>query len=175
MCCNVIFTKTAFLKVVKKNFLVPISLFGIIALVQLSSCRQVDVYEKNKVIPKMEWHQSFAAEGSFDITDTLATYSLGVVLRHTDAYDYNNIWLNVGLQAPGDTMMYQKIDLRLGSDAQGWEGAGMNDIWEVRKPLNAAPRRFIKAGTYQFKIFQVMRDEPLRNVMSAGLRVEKAG
>ncbi len=158
----------------KKNFLLSMGFFGIIALVQLSSCRQVDLYENNKRIPGMEWHQSFAAEGSFEITDTLASYSLGIVLRHTDAYAYNNIWLNVGLQAPDDTMKFQKVDLRLGNDAQGWEGIGMNDIWELRKPLNATPQRFIKAGTYQFKIFQVMRDEPLRNVMSAGLRVEKA-
>src|SRR6218665_3352043 len=102
----------------------------------LFSCTQMEVYEKNSPIPNYEWRSDFAATGSFDITDTLSAYNIYIVLRHTDAYNYNNIWLNVGLQAPGDdSLRYQKVDLPLGSDASGWEGTGMNDIWELRKPL----------------------------------------
>ena len=82
--------------------------------------------------------------------------------------------LDVSLQSPGDTMFTQKVNLSLGSDAQGWEGTGMNDIWEVRKILNGQPRRFRKTGVYRYSIRQVMRDEPLEHIMSAGLRIEKA-
>jgi gliding motility-associated lipoprotein GldH len=70
-------------------------------------------------------------------------------------------------------MRIQKINLVLGDDANGWEGTGTNDIWEVRKLLNGAPRRFKKAGRYSFSISQIMRDNPLLNVMSVGLRIEK--
>lgn len=136
------------------------------------SCRQIDVFEHNTPIPQYEWKQGFAANGSFDISDTLSAYNIYIVLRHTDAYHYNNIWLNVGIQPPADSMRFQKVDLSLGSDAGGWEGTGMNDIWEVRKPL-ALNKRFIKMGTYQFSIYHIMREEPLQWVMSAGLRVEK--
>ncbi len=137
------------------------------------SCRQIEVFEKNTPIPKYEWKTDFAAKGSFSIADTLSAYNVYIVLRHIDAYKYNNIWLNIGLQAPGDSLRYQKTDLSLGNDAQGWEGTGMDDIWEVRKPL-AINQRFIKAGEYQFSIFHIMRDNPLQGIMSAGLRVEKA-
>lgn len=139
----------------------------------MMSCRQIDVYEKNASIPNYEWQSSYAAIGSFTIEDTAAFYNVSIVLRHTDAYAYNNIWLNVGLQSPGDSMYFQKIDLLLGSDASGWEGSGMNDIWEARKLLNGQARRFKKSGTYHFEILQLMRDEPLKHIMSAGLRVEK--
>ncbi len=139
-----------------------------------NSCRQVDLFEKNTPIPKYEWQNNFAATGTFTISDTLSAYNIYIVLRHTDSYAYNNIWLNVGLQSPGDSLFFQKIDLSLGTDASGWEGTGMNDIWEVRKLLNGQPRRFRKNGTYQFSIYHLMRDIPLKNVMSAGLRVEKA-
>jgi gliding motility-associated lipoprotein GldH len=138
------------------------------------SCNQIDVFEKNTTIPDYKWQSNFAAMGSFNISDTNAAYSLYIVLRHTDAYKYNNIWLNVGLQSPGDTMFAQKLNLSLGNDATGWEGSGMNDIWEVRKQLTAQPRRFRKPGLYQFNISQVMRDNPLLHVMSVGLRLEKA-
>jgi len=140
----------------------------------LIGCRQVDLFEKNTPIPDYKWQQDFAATGTFHISDTIAAYNIYIVLRHTDAYAYNNIWLNVGLQSPNDSMFFQKIDLSLGSDAMGWEGVGMNDIREVRKLLNGQPRRFRKNGTYQFSIKHLMRDTPLKNVMSAGLRVEKA-
>src|SRR5688572_6014872 len=80
------------------------------------SCKQeVGVFEKNTTIPEYNWKKSFPAKGKFIITDTLASYNLYIVLRHLDAYQYNNIWLNVGLKAPGDTMFAQKINITLGS------------------------------------------------------------
>lgn len=141
-------------------------------IVSMASCRQVEVFEKNTPIPDYKWSSGFAAKGTFEITDTVSSYNIYIVLRHTDAYEFNNIWLNVGLQSPGDSLFFQKVDLSLGSDASGWEGTGMNDIWEVRKPL-ALNKRFRKNGEYQFSIFHIMRQDPLKWVMSAGLRVEK--
>lgn len=139
----------------------------------ISSCRQINVFEKNTVIPNYEWKRNFIASGNFVIRDTTSAYSIYLVLRHTDAYQYNNIWLNIGLQPPGDSLHKQKIDLKLGDDTIGWEGTGMNDIWDVRKLLNGEPRRFKQAGNYYFSISQIMRDDPLLNIMSVGLRIEK--
>lgn len=139
----------------------------------ISSCKQIDIFEKNTVIPDYEWKSNFIIQGSFTITDTTSAYIIYLVLRHTDAYKYNNIWLNIGLQPPGGSLVKQQVDLKLGDDANGWEGNGMNDIWELRKLLNGEPRRFKKAGEYRFTISHIMRDEPLVHVMSAGLRIEK--
>ena len=136
-----------------------------------ASCTQLDVYEKNTVIPNYQWQSSYPSKGSFAIADTASPYNIFLVLRHNDAYRYNNIWLNIGLQEPGDSMHYQKLDLQLATDAEGWQGSGMNDIWEVRKLLGL--RQFKQKGTYSFSITQIMRDNPLLNIMSVGLRVEK--
>lgn len=147
--------------------------FSIACSLFVSSCTQVDIFEKNTAIPNYEWQQQFTATGDFLITDTASAYSIYLVLRHTDAYKYNNIWLHVGLQPPGDSMHIQKVNLALGDDANGWEGTGMNDIWEVRKLLNGAPRRFKQPGKYNYSISQIMRDNPLLHIMSVGLRIEK--
>jgi len=152
----------------KFKFFIPLFLF----LFFLSSCGQIDFYERNTSIPSFRWKADTKITGSFDITDTLSYYNIYVVLRHTDAYKYNNIWLNVGWKTPGDTLRMQKVELVLGHDATGWEGMGMNDIWEVRKRLNIQPQRFRK-GTFQYSLSHIMRDEPLEQVMSVGLRVEK--
>lgn len=139
----------------------------------ISSCTQIELFEKNTVIPKYEWRQDFSAKGDFLITDTLSAYSIYLVLRHTDAYQYNNIWIRIGLQPPGDSLHNQMINLKLGDDANGWEGSGMNDIWELRKLLNGEPRRFKQPGKYSFTISHSMRDDPLLHIMSVGLRIEK--
>ena len=148
--------------------------FLLLLITSLVACNQVDVFEKDIPVPGQKWKMGQELSGSFRISDTLSAYNIYIVLRHTDAYNYNNIWLNVGLQSPGDSMYRQKLDLSLGSDATGWEGTGMNDIWEVRKRLTGRPQRFRRAGDYRFTISQAMRDDPLEHIMSAGIRVEKA-
>ncbi len=138
----------------------------------ITGCKQMDLYEKNINIPNQKWAADFNAEGGLNIADTNSIYNVYIVLRHTDAYQYNNIWLNVGLQSRGDSMKQQKINLPLVSnDANGWDGIGMNDIWEVRKLIARTP---LKKAEYKFAISQIMRDNPLPNIMSVGLRIEKA-
>ena len=139
----------------------------------VSSCAKVDVFEKNTAIPQHRWPYSLQPVFDFTITDTASLYNLYIVLRHTDAYRYNNIWLNVGSQSPADSMRYQKFDLQLGTDASGWEGTGMGDIWELRKSITKGPFKFNKAGNYKFEIAQMMRENPLPGIMNVGVRVEK--
>ena len=138
----------------------------------LGSCSNIDVFEKNIVIPNYHWSSNFIARGDFIISDTSAAYNLYIIVRHTDAYAYNNIWISAGLQQPGESMLLQKINLSLGDDRTGWEGIGMNDIWETRKLIGRLPK--MKKGTYRFQLGQIMRDDPLLHVMSVGLRIEKA-
>jgi len=81
----------------------------------------------------------------------------------------------VGIQPPADSMHYQKVDLSLGTDATGWMGTGMNDIWEIRQPLFNQAFKFKKKGTYNFTITQIMRDNPLPSVMSGRAKAAKGG
>jgi gliding motility-associated lipoprotein GldH len=139
----------------------------------LTACTKLDEFEKNIPVPQNQWAYTFKPSFSFDIQDTTASYNLYVVLRHKDAYRYNNIWLNIGTQSPADSIRYQKFELQLGSDAKGWEGTGMDDIWELRKLITNGPVKFNKTGIYKFSIAQIMRENPLPNIMSVGIRVEK--
>lgn len=151
------------------------NLFMLIMVVScwLSACTQLDVFEKNKTIPQNNWATTLQPGFDFVIKDIKAQYNVYIVLRHTDSYRYNNIWLNIGTQSPGDTIRFQKFDLQLGTDATGWEGTGMDDIWEVRKLITNGPVSFNKAGNYHFSVAHIMRENPLPNILSVGLRVEK--
>ena len=137
----------------------------------ISSCTTIDVYEKNATIPKHSWSNSFKPEFAFTITDTSALYQLFFVVRHTEKYNFNNIWINLYSQPPGDTLHKARYELQLATNEKGWLGTGMDDIYEHRIALTN-PQPF-KAGTYKFKVEQVMREDPLQNVLNAGIRVEK--
>ncbi len=156
----------------RKNYLKKFTPLILLTLIT-ASCIKIDQFEKTAQIPSREWFYNNTPVFTFHIADTISLYNIYVVLRHTDAYNYNNIWLRLGTQFPGDSMHFQNINLTLASDAKGWEGTGMDDIFEVRKNISKGPIPFKKAGDYTFTISQIMRTNPLGNIMNAGIRVEK--
>lgn len=139
----------------------------------ISGCETIDVFEKNVSIPNHEWNSSLKPEISFEISDTTSLYNIYVVLRHTDAYRYKNIWMNIHTQVPGDTLLKQRLDLVLAADDKGWLGSGMDDIFEHRIRITSTPQKLSKPGLYRFRIEQIMREDPLQYVMNVGIRVEK--
>ena len=139
----------------------------------LFSCAKIDLFEKQVDIPSQQWFYDNNPIFTFQISDTASLYNLYIVLRHTDAYNYNNIWLRLGSKAPGDTTHFQNINLVLGNDANGWEGTGVDDIFEVRKNITPGPVPFKKRGTYTFSVAQIMRENPLRHIFKYRLTVEK--
>jgi gliding motility-associated lipoprotein GldH len=138
-----------------------------------TACETIGVFEKNVSFPGHQWSSDNKPEIEFEIMDTTSLYNIYVVLRHTDAYRYNNIWLNVYTQVPGDTLHRQRLDLRLATDDKGWLGSGMDDIFEHRILITHMPQRLSKPGLYKFRLEQIMREDPLQYMMNAGIRVEK--
>ena len=144
-----------------------------VLLLSIAGCIRINQFEKNVQIPQQQWTSSFSPEIKFDITDTLTLYNVYVTLRHTDAYLYRNIWLDIATRQPGDTT-YQKgrFELTLQQSDGKWLGTGYGDIWEVRYPLFRRIR-FRKQGQYSIILRQIMRDDPLKYIMNAGIRIEK--
>lgn len=139
----------------------------------LASCGPINVFEKNVAIPKHQWEGSFRPVLTFDITDTTSLYNVFVVIRHQNAYGYNNIWIRGSVQEPGDTAIKsQQYDLKLANDETGWLGKGMDDIFEHRILIQERTR-FLRSGEYRFTLEHVMREDPLQHVMNVGLRIER--
>lgn len=138
----------------------------------LAACGTIDLYEKVTPIPGHEWKTSFKPKFSFTISDTTRPYGVYVVLRHNDRYNYNNIWLRITTQSPGDSALTQLVELPLADREKGWLGTGMHDLYEHRAALVQEPVD-LKKGDYSFTVEQVMRDNPLAHVMNVGIRLEK--
>jgi gliding motility-associated lipoprotein GldH len=155
----------------KKLFVLPVASCFLLISCSLTTA----VFEKNIAIPGQQWHSDFKPEISFAITDTVSLYNIYLVLRHSDAYNYNNIWINATVEQPGEAgRKSQRYDLTLATNSKGWLGSAMDDIYEHRV-LIQPQTKFKKPGEYHFTVEQVMREDPLLHVLNVGIRVEKAG
>jgi gliding motility-associated lipoprotein GldH len=147
--------------------------------VALKSCTTVDLYEKTVAIPAHEWSGAYKPGFTFNITDTSSQYELFIILRHTERYHFNNLFFNLHIQAPGgDSSLVIQKDLILGDNINGWRGVGMDDIYDHRISLGLFQgllglNHSIKSGTYTFSLEQLMREDPLENILNAGIRIEK--
>jgi gliding motility-associated lipoprotein GldH len=147
--------------------------FGVFVLWLLfASCSTLDVYEKTVFFPEHQWKNSQQCSFSFQIQDTLSSYNIYAIIRHEDAYHFNNIWLNIATQAPGDSVKNQLVNVQLANNKKGWLGTGMDDVFDHRALITRSPVK-LKKGNYLFTIQQNMREEPLQFILNAGIRVEK--
>lgn len=155
------------------NFIKKFSFLIVPCAFYLSSCTTVDLYEKTVSMPDHKWHSSNRPTFEFQITDTVSYYNVFLVLRHTEKYKFTNIYVNLYVKGPGqDSAIKIQRDLPLATPEKGWLATGIDDIYEHRIPLTTEKQTF-KAGSYSFTLEQIMREDPLENVLDAGLRVEK--
>jgi len=138
----------------------------------LAACGTLDVYEKMVAFPDHQWKNTDKPSFTFTIEDTASAYNIYVILRHEDAYHFNNIWMNIATQAPRDTVRTQLVNVTLANNAKGWLGTGMDDVFDHRARITRLPVK-LKKGNYTFTLQQHMREEPLQYVLNAGIRVEK--
>lgn len=134
------------------------------------------VFEKDVTLPGQQWESSYKPTINFVISpqDTTNLYNVYIVLRHTDAYNYNNIWIRGTVKTPGDSAgRSERYDLSLADNEKGWKGSGMDDIFEDRVWIQQRTK-FTRPGTYSYTLEQIMWEDPLKNVLNVGVRIEKA-
>jgi gliding motility-associated lipoprotein GldH len=146
--------------------------FAVSLMITLWSCNKLDSFEKTVYFPEHQWYSKNQPSFQFEIADTISRYHIFVVIRHEDAYHYNNLWLNVITTAPNEKSNIQKVNLQLANNTTGWLGSGMDDVFDHRIRITNNPIQ-LKKGVYQFSLQQVMRENPLPAILNAGIRVEK--
>jgi len=140
--------------------------------VWLSSCQTVDLYERIVNIPRQEWRSNLKPQFNFIIKDTQTRYDIYVLIRHNEKYEFNNIWISLTYQLKGEQPVTNQYELPLANN-EGWLGTGMDDLYEHRIRITPDEGITLKGGEYSFTIGQIMRKDPLENVLNVGLRIEK--
>lgn len=148
-------------------------LFGICFLMSINACQTIPLSEQNIIHPDHQWNSAKPEKYLFNITDTNQLYKVIFVIRHHNAYHYKNIWVELNHSSAGEKAQTETFNLNLADDQKGWLGTGMDDVYDQRIPLYAKPVK-LKYGMHTFIIKHTMREDPLQNILSTGIRIEKA-
>jgi gliding motility-associated lipoprotein GldH len=146
---------------------------GIYFLISLAACQTIPLSEQNTIHPDHQWNSAKPEKYLFNITDTNQLYKVVFVIRHHNAYHYKNIWIELSHSSTNEQAKKTTFNLNLANDQKGWLGTGMDDIYDQRIPLYSKPIK-LKYGMHSFTIKHTMREDPLQNILSTGIRIEKA-
>ena len=141
----------------------------------LAGCLPSPYYQSQEPIPQNAWNYNFKPSFTFNITDTTVNYQPYFIIRHTQAYQYNNIWMWLYIKTPGDSIAKkERINIVLAEQSGKWLGRGMGELFEQRMRVSLGDSiDFHKAGTYTISLEQNMRINPLPDIMNVGFRLEK--
>ncbi|MGB1248759.1 MAG: gliding motility lipoprotein GldH [Chitinophagales bacterium] len=143
----------------------------IVVLLSLGSCDKGRTYEKNVDIAGSEWMYEDTVTFEVAIADTLPK-NVFVNFRHGFYYGWRNAWLKLKTIQPTGEFGEQSLNVQLSQPDGQWYGDCSGDICMMRYPV-VIGYAFPDTGTYTFQFVQDMRQNPLPEVMSIGLRVEE--
>ena len=82
----------------RRSTFAPVIRFSVLLLfvVVLSACRYTAPdFQQEHATPPGGWKYDYAPKFSFEITDTASAYQLYLILLHTNAYPFSNIWVRL--------------------------------------------------------------------------------
>ncbi|MCW3078427.1 MAG: motility protein [Bacteroidetes bacterium] len=147
-----------------------IALFGALLL---SSCNNNVVFSQYHTFKENEWHVSEKAVFNVEIKDTMTLNNINLMIRHADAYPYNNLFLFVTTKYPDGKVLTDTMEIVLANQKGEWQGSGAGDIFDFKIPVKKNVR-FPLGGKYEFIFEQGMRVDPLPLIMDFGLEIEKS-
>lgn len=96
-----------------------------------------------------------------------STASLAVAVRHTDAYRYGNLWLELTTPAAGsDSVVVDTIDLKLADSYGRWLGRGVGVSFVA---VDTLPGRYVYRPGAPARIRHIMRVDTVADIEQVGL------
>lgn len=147
---------------------------GLLFVMLVCSCDKNRVFEENHDLASKSWYIDSTQAFSFKIEDVSKRYNLQINVRNSEAYPFYNLFLRYYLtDSLGKELKSQQLEMLLMDAKTGKpEGKGLGDIFSHQFGLLKA-YTFPHNGTYTIKLKQYMRQDPLPEVYSVGIRVEE--
>ncbi len=106
-------------------------------------------------------HLSFEPSGE----DSIAEGRLAVVVRHSAAYAYSNIWLEVSYP-PADSMKADTFNIRLADNYGNWFGKGLGLSYQL---TDSTKRNLSLKTPSELSVRHIMRVDRLSDIEQIGL------
>ncbi|MDR1592446.1 MAG: gliding motility lipoprotein GldH [Prevotellaceae bacterium] len=137
----------------------------------LTGCSEDDtLFCKYRTIPLSQWHKDSVLVFTVEIADTLPLYEIDLLIRNTDEYAYQNLWLFFSQSCDNEPSERDTVNVFLADDYGNWRGTGVRSFFD-NCFLYRDSVRFHRAGAYRFTIAHGMRYEMLDGISDAGLQI----
>jgi gliding motility-associated lipoprotein GldH len=147
-------------------------LLGLIFLI--GGCDTNAVFKEIYDIEGGKWYVTQVPSFTFQIQDTTATYSVYYNVRNSASYPYYNLYVRRNLVDSTKKNLESRLDQLILLDPKTGKpyGDGLGDLFDHKIKV-ASQYRFPHAGTYTLQLRQYMRQNPLPEIYSIGISVEK--
>ncbi len=147
--------------------------FFVVLMTVLGSCDGTRVYEENHELKNNNWFIDSVQTFTFTIEDPKKPYNLFLNVRNSVSYPFYNLFLRYYVyDSTHKELKSQQLELILMDPTSGKPtGNGLGDIYTHEYPL-LQHFEFPERGSYSIVLKQYMRQDPLPEVNSVGIRLE---
>jgi gliding motility-associated lipoprotein GldH len=138
----------------------------------LTSCEKSGVYERNWPINDQAWTYDAVQQFDIEVSDTTIPHNVFVNIRHSDRFEWANLWLRMTTTYPGGQAFERRLDIPLARPDGSWLGVCTGELC-FHQQLIQAGVVFPRSGTYSFSLEQDMRTDSVYGVFNVGMRIEQ--
>ncbi len=139
-------------------------------LILLCGCSNSVVFSEFYPIDERGWSDNQILHFNPSLNDSIGTYDVSLVIRHSNSYRYQDIWLAVAFKEEIEINI-DTLHIRLADTKGHWIGNGNNFIHTYTFTYKEGIR-FAK-GSCGVSVKQIMKDNPLRGINNIGIVIEK--
>lgn len=136
----------------------------------LAGCNRDVVSSDHQDLPVSGWSMTDTVRLSLLVADTTQTYDLALMLRHTEQYNYQNLWFFVAAEDSLCPIQRDTVMACLADDRGRWLGTRAGRYYSGYVIMEHE-LRFPQTGTYNFAIVQGMRDSIIYGIADVGLEL----
>lgn len=149
-------------------------IFPLLLLALLNSCDETRIFEKDIDLKSFQWslEDSLKFEVSIENEQPKNVY---LNFRHSFDFGWRNAWVNIVIQFPNDSIYALPVNISLSQPDGQWYGKCTGSICDMQFPIDKlANYTFSQKGDYTISLVHEMRENPLLEVLSVGIRIENA-
>jgi len=145
----------------------------IATLLILTSCQKESYYQNAETIPESNWAlgQKISFRDSLTLQDP-ENLHFEILLRHTNLYPYQNLWLYIKTKCSDGTTRMDSIDWKLSEPNGKWLGTGWGSLYNISYRLpDLEIKKTTKNRWFFIEIQHGLRDETVRGLENIGVRL----
>jgi gliding motility-associated lipoprotein GldH len=151
------------------KFKIILSLF---LAVTFFGCNNNVIFSEYRMISDAGWNKDTVFSFDVEISDTVSSYEIDFLVRNTDNFPRQNLWLNV-VKIKDDNVFTDTVNIYLSDDYGKWRGKGIGSYFD-NEIIYKQNVKFYKSGKYTYKLLHIMRTENLVGLKYVGLQIAKS-